>query len=102
MKSLVYAGNSTIKNEKYVLLERVHNTVNLAKPEINNDLNNDTDKTMVLNTEEMARGDSSSRIQVKIYLPNNAVGGDCIQSPITVETFNKIWQVRTLRMASNV
>src|SRR5699024_7258278 len=89
VQSFDIAGNSAIKDDNNVLLDRGQITVTLAKPEMNSDLSNDTDTTMVLNTEEMARGDSSSRIQVKIYLPSNAVGGDWIQFPYNGRTFTK-------------
>ncbi|KGQ41772.1 Ig-like domain-containing protein [Gallibacterium anatis] len=89
VQSFDIAGNSATKDVDNVLLDRSQITVTLAKPEVNSDLSNDTDTTMVLNTEEMARGDSQSRLQVKIYLPSNAVGGDWIQFPYNGRTFTR-------------
>ncbi|WP_335804601.1 Ig-like domain-containing protein, partial [Gallibacterium anatis] len=89
VQSFDIAGNSATKDVDNVLLNRSQITVTLAKPEVNSDLSNDTDMTMVLNTEEMARGDSQSRLQVKIYLPSNAVGGDWIQFPYNGRTFTR-------------
>ena len=98
VQSFDIAGNSATKDVDNVLLDRNQITVTLAKPEVNSDLSNDTDTTMVLNTEEMAKGESWSVLQVKIYLPSNAVGkdvnkgilaGDWIQFQFGGRTFTK-------------
>ena len=98
VQSFDIAGNSATKDVDNVLLDRNQITVTLAKPEVNSDLSNDTDTTMVLNTEEMAKGESWSVLQVKIYLPSNAVGkdvnkgipaGDWIQFQFNGITFTK-------------
>ncbi|OBX01428.1 hypothetical protein QV05_05535 [Gallibacterium genomosp. 1] len=102
VQSFDIAGNSATKDVDNVLLDRSQITVTLAKPEVNSDLSNDTDMTMVLNTEEMdpngAKDESWSVLQVKIYLPSNAVGkdvdkgipaGDLIQFQFGGRTFTK-------------
>ena len=102
VQSFDIAGNSATKDVDNVLLDRSQITVTLAKPEVNSDLSNDTDTTMVLNTEEMdpngAKDESWSVLQVKIYLPSNAVGkdvdkgipaGDLIQFQFGGRTFTK-------------
>ena len=102
VQSFDIAGNSATKDDNNVLLDRDQITVTLAKPEVNSDLSNDTDTTMVLNTEEMdpngAKDESWSVLQVKIYLPSNAVGkdvdkgipaGDLIQFQFGGRTFTK-------------
>ncbi|WP_230589405.1 Ig-like domain-containing protein [Gallibacterium anatis] len=98
VQSFDIAGNSAIKDDNNVLLDRGQITVTLAKPEMNSDLSNDTDTTMVLNTAEMEANDSPSVLQVKIYLPSDAVGkdvdkgilaGDWIQFQFGGRTFTK-------------
>ena len=81
VQSFDIAGNSATKDVDNVLLDRNQITVTLAKPEVNSDLSNDTDKTMVLNTAELKANESPSNVTVKIYLPDSAQVGDYVEFP---------------------
>ncbi|WIM81652.1 Ig-like domain-containing protein [Gallibacterium anatis] len=81
VQSFDIAGNSATKDVDNVLLDRSQITVTLAKPEVNSDLSNDTETTMVLNTAELTASTSKSNVTVKIYLPDSAQVGDYVEFP---------------------
>ncbi|WP_218829620.1 Ig-like domain-containing protein [Gallibacterium anatis] len=98
VQSFDIAGNKADKDSDNTLIDRNKITVALGHPEVNSNLMNDTDTTMVLNTAEMEANDSPSVLQVKIYLPSDAVGkdvdkgilaGDWIQFQFGGRTFTK-------------
>ncbi|MDK9561501.1 Ig-like domain-containing protein [Gallibacterium anatis] len=81
VQSFDMAGNKAKKDSDNTLIDRTKITVALEHPEVNSNLMNDTDTTMVLNTAELKASGSPSNVRVKIYLPDSAQVGDYVEFP---------------------
>ncbi|WP_039135966.1 Ig-like domain-containing protein, partial [Gallibacterium genomosp. 2] len=81
VQSFDIAGNKADKDSDNTLIDRTKITVALEHPEVNSNLMNDTNTTMVLNTTELEASDSPSNVRVKIYLPDSAQVGDYVEFP---------------------
>nr|WP_320062260.1 Ig-like domain-containing protein [Gallibacterium anatis] len=86
VQSFDIAGNKAVKDSDNILIDRTKITVALEHLEVNSNLMNDTDTTMVLNTAELTANDSPSNVTVKIYLPDSAQVGDYVEFPFGVKT----------------
>ncbi|STO38858.1 PUA domain [Gallibacterium anatis] len=87
VQSFDIAGNKAVKDSDNILIDRTKITVALEHPEVNSNLMNDTDTTMVLNTAELEASGSSSNVTVKIYLPDSAQVGDYVEFPFGSSTW---------------
>ena len=81
VQSFDIAGNKAVKDSDNILIDRTKITVALEHLEVNSNLMNDTDTTMVLNTAELTASTSKSNVTVKIYLPDSAQVGDYVEFP---------------------
>ncbi|KGQ37079.1 hypothetical protein JP35_09795, partial [Gallibacterium anatis] len=81
VQSFDIAGNKAVKDSDNILIDRTKITVALEHLEVNSNLMNDTDTTMVLNTAELTASTSPSNVTVKIYLPDSAQVGDYVEFP---------------------
>ena len=81
VQSFDIAGNKADKDSDNTLIDRTKITVALEHPEVNNNLMNDTNTMMVLNTAELEASGSPSNVTVKIYLPASAQVGDYVEFP---------------------
>ncbi|KGQ37739.1 hypothetical protein JP36_05015 [Gallibacterium genomosp. 1] len=86
VQSFDIAGNKADKDSDNTLIDRTKITVALEHPEVNSNLMNDTDTTMVLNTAELEASGSPSNVTVKIYLPDSAQVGDYVEFPFGSST----------------
>ncbi|MFU2132012.1 Ig-like domain-containing protein [Gallibacterium anatis] len=86
VQSFDIAGNKAKKYSDNTLIDRTKITVALEHPEVNNNLMNDTDTMMVLNTAELEASGSPSNVTVKIYLPGSAQVGDYVEFPFGSST----------------
>ncbi|WP_231924878.1 Ig-like domain-containing protein [Gallibacterium genomosp. 1] len=86
VQSFDIAGNKAKKYSDNTLIDPTKITVALEHPEVNSNLMNDTDTTMVLNTAELEASGSPSNVTVKIYLPNSAKVGDFVEFPFGSST----------------
>ena len=86
VQSFDIAGNKADKYSDNTLIDRTKFTVALEHPEVNSNLMNDIDKTMVLNTAELEASGSPSNVTVKIYLPASAQVGDYVEFPFGSST----------------
>ncbi|WKS97275.1 Ig-like domain-containing protein [Gallibacterium anatis] len=86
VQSFDIAGNKADKDSDNTLIDRTKITVALEHPEVNSNLMNDIDTTMVLNTAELKASGSPSNVTVKIYLPASAQVGDFVEFPFGSST----------------
>ena len=86
VQSFDIAGNKADKDSDNTLIDRNKITVALEHPEVNNNLMNDTNTMMVLNTAELEASGSPSNVTVKIYLPDSAKVGDFVEFPFGSST----------------
>lgn len=86
VQSFDIAGNKAVKDSDNILIDRTKITVALEHLEVNSNLMNDTDTTMVLNTAELKANESPSNVTVKIYLPDSAQVGDYVEFPFGSKT----------------
>ncbi|MEH8125776.1 Ig-like domain-containing protein [Gallibacterium anatis] len=86
VQSFDIAGNKADKDSDNTLIDRTKITVALEHPEVNNNLMNDTNTMMVLNTAELEASGSPSNVTVKIYLPDSAKVGDFVEFPFGSST----------------
>ncbi|WP_039156527.1 Ig-like domain-containing protein, partial [Gallibacterium anatis] len=88
VQSFDIAGNKNKadKDSDKILIDRTKITVALEHPEVNSNLMNDTNATMVLNTAELEASGSPSNVTVKIYLPDSAKVGDFVEFPFGSST----------------